>query len=118
MTYKGESVEFIQLVSYLGEEYRNKTFKENQNYFKEKINEKISFSCSFECPIEDMICINHKDVIGKRYTDEDKGVLLSGLEELKTIFPNSFINLHLYSFIEGEGNSIDITGEEFEELYG
>lgn len=115
MTYKGERVEFIQLVSYLGEKRKNKTFKENQDYFKKKIHGKLSFPCSFECPIEDMICINHGDVIG--YTDEERGGVLSGLEELKAIFPDSFINLHLYSFIESEGNSIDITDEEFEKLY-
>lgn len=117
MVYQGQNVEFIQLVSYLGEEYTNKTSKENQAYFKKMISGKLSFTCSFECSIEDMICINHDDVIGTRYTEEeDKAVLLSGLEELKMIFPNSFINLHLEGFIE-EGNTVDLTGEEFKELY-
>lgn len=115
MIYEGQKVEFIQLVSYLGEEWKNKTFQENQNYFMKKINGKLTFSCSFECPIEDMICINHEDVLGT--TEEDKGTLLNGLEELKTILPNSFINLNLGGFVENVGNSIDLTGEEFRKLY-
>lgn len=117
MLYKDKSVEFIQLVSYIGNEHVNKTYKENQKFFKERISGKLSFSCSFECPIEDMICVNHKDTPSIGDTEEDRKALLYGLNELKQVFPNTFINLHLSGFVEDEGNSIDLTGEEFEKLY-
>jgi hypothetical protein len=117
MIYKGQNVEFIQLVSYMGEEHKNKTFKENQKFFMEKISGKLSFSCTFECPIEDMICINHRNTPGIGDTEEDRKALLCGLEELKKFFPDSYINLNLDGFIENEGNSIDLTGEEFNSLH-
>lgn len=114
MNYKGKNVESIQLVCYMGDEFKNKSFQENQKYFKEQIKGRISFDYSFECPIEDMICINYDGLHSN--TKEGKEKLLYGLEELNKIFPNSFINLYLDDFVE-EGNCIDLTGEKFRELY-
>lgn len=120
MIYKNKKVEFIQLVCYLGEEFKGNTYKENEEIFSQKISDTISFPYSYECPIEDMICLNHEGINQERLlipTKEDMEALISGLEELKESFPNSFLNLNLDGFIEEEGNSIDLTIEEFRSLY-
>jgi len=116
MMYQGHNIESFKLVSYLGEERKSNTRQENQKYFLDMIKGKTTFACSIECPIEDMICVGHDDVIGEQLSEWEKEALLIGLEELKAIFPNSFINLYLSGFIK-DGNCIDITGEEFRELY-
>jgi hypothetical protein len=113
--YKGIEVRFIQLVSYLGDEYKDKDFKEVQAHFKKMIKKhKFPYGCSFECPIEDMICINLDGSID--IADSGKEKLLKALYELKKIFPDSYINLNLEDFLP-EGNTIDLTGEEFKKLY-
>lgn len=116
MMYQGHNIESFQLVSYMGEERKQFTCQENQKYFSEIIDGKISFACSIECPIEDMVCVGLDDVTGEQLTEWEKEALLCGLEELKAVFPNSFVNLYLSGFTK-DGNCIDITGEEFRKLY-
>lgn len=114
MIYKGIEVSFIQLVSYLGDEYKDKDFKEVQSHFKKQIKKyKFPYGCSFECPVEDMVCIN---LDGMNIEDAGKRKLLEALHELKKIFSDSYINLNLEDFLP-EGNTIDLTGEEFKNLY-
>ncbi len=114
MIYRGKEVEYMNLVTYLGKEYKNNQFYINKVYFNAKIKDNLSFPYSFESTIDDMVIIYHEEVVG--VTEEDKARLLEGLEELKRIFPNSFINFNLQGFLP-EGNSIDLTGEEFRKLY-
>lgn len=115
MRYKGIEVRFIQLVSYMGDEYKDKDFKEVQEYFKKQIQKQhFPYSISFECPIEDMICIGLDN-----YKGTGKPTLwkyFEALYELKKIFHDSYINLNLDAFLP-EGNTIDLTGEEFVRLY-
>lgn len=114
MEYKGVKVNYVQLVSYMGEGFKKNSAKENQLLFKNKIKYGFPYSCSFECPIEDMICINLDWNDG--INEDERPALLCALERLKKIFPESFINLNLDDFVE-EGNCIDLTGEQFREMY-
>lgn len=115
MKYKGIDVSFIQLTSYMGNKFKDKNFKEVQDYFKKRIRKYYyPYDISFECPIEDMICIGLD-----KYTGLNEKTLLAynhALYELKRIFPDSYINLNLEDFLP-EGNTIDLTGEEFQKLY-
>lgn len=115
MIYQGINIESFQLVSYLGEERKHNTRQENQKYFMDTVGE-LSFSYTAECPIEDMICIDHDDVTGENLSEWEREALLSGLEEIKAIYPNSYISIYLSGFIK-DGNCFDITADEFKELY-
>lgn len=117
MLYKGIKVEFIQLVSYMGEIHKKKAIIENQNYFMDMISGRLSFPCSFECPAEDIIYITHKNIIGTGDEVGERKALLKGLKELKKIFPYSFINLCLDGALDIEGTSIDLTEEDFIKFY-
>lgn len=117
MLYKGNKVEFIQLVSYMGEIHKKKAIIENQNYFMDMISGRLSFPCSFECPAEDIIYITHKNVSSTTNEVRERKALLKGLKELKKIFPYSYINLCLYETLDKEGTSIDLTEEDFIKLY-
>jgi hypothetical protein len=117
MLYKGNNVEFIQLVSYMGEAHKKKALIENQNFFMEMISGRLSFPCSFECPAEDIIYITHKNISSTGDEIGDTKALLKGLKELKKIFPYSFINLCIDEDVDKEGTSIDLTEDEFIKLY-
>ena len=115
MKYKNVEISFIQLVTYMGDEFKDNTSHDNQTIFKNKIRRnKFPYNFSFECPIEDMICINIDDVSG--FTKEGRKELINALNELKKIYGKSFINLSLDDFIDGEGNCIDLTEVEFLEI--
>ena len=116
MMYQGINIESFRLVSYMGEERKNNTRQEIQKYFSDMTDGKISFACTIECPIEDMICVGHDDVISENLSEWEKEALLIGLEELKVIFPNSYINIYLSGFTK-DGNCFDITADEFRKLY-
>ena len=53
MKYKGIEILKIFPIVYLGDEFKNKSFKYNEEYFKEKTkNLNFKYKFSYECPIE------------------------------------------------------------------
>lgn len=73
MKYEGIEILAINPVVYLGEEFKNNSFKYNEEYFKEKIKDlKFSYSFSYECPIDDVV------VIGFNYEDNYNPFIKAG----------------------------------------
>lgn len=120
MLYKNVKVEQVSVSVYMGETYAMNDFKSNQNIFKRKIS-KHGAICGFgfECPIDDLICIypdgmgDVREIISK--SDFDK--VISIYDEMSKLFDNVKVNLYLDGFLD-EGNSIDLTKEEFVKLVG
>lgn len=116
MKYKNIKVKEIIPVVYLGDEFVNNDWRENQRIFKEKIKD-LNFKAGFgfECPIDDLIVvqIDYNDdfePLAKESTIDD---IFSVTNELLKVFKESVkINLYLDDFLE-EGNSIDLTIAEF-----
>lgn len=114
MKYKNVEVESLSLTCFLGDMFKEIDFKSNQDFFMEQI-KGFSFNCGIECPIEDLICVYINDVSGTGKNDIK--TIVKACEEMKKYFDDTFINLYLEDFIDGEGNSIDLTIDEFEKLY-
>lgn len=116
MKYKNIKVKEINPVVYLGDEFVNNNWKENQRIFKEKIkdlNFKVEFG--FECPIDDLIVvqIDYDDDFEPLAKESTIDNIFSVTNELLKVFKESVkINLYLDDFLE-EGNSIDLTIAEF-----
>lgn len=117
MKYKDVKVLEINPVVYLGEDFKDKNFKYNQDYFKSKIKDcSFAYGFGFECPIEDMVSIHvdYKDDFEPIIREKTLEKILFVTNELLKIFgENVKINLYLDKSIEGIGNSIDIDIKEF-----
>jgi len=117
MKYKEVKVLEINPVVYLGEDFKDKDFRYNQNCFKRKIeNSKFAYGFGYECPIEDMISISvyYEDYFEPIIKEDTLEKILSVTNELlKTFEENVKINLHLDKSIEGIGNSLDMDIKEF-----
>lgn len=115
MLYKNVKVEQISISVYMGKKYVENDFRKNQDIFKKKVS-KQSANCGFcyECPIEDLICI-YPDGLGEleeTISKSDFDKIISVYDEMSKIFENVKVNLYLDDFLE-EGNSIDLSKEEF-----
>lgn len=117
MKYKDIKILDINPVVYLGEDFKDKDFKYNQNCFKRKIkNSVFAYGFGYECPIEDMISISvdYKDDFEPIIQEKTLVKILSVTNELLKIFgENVKINLYLDKSIEGIGNSLDMDIKEF-----
>jgi hypothetical protein len=111
MLYKGVKVEQINLVIYLKEKKREH-WKDNERLVLNWLREN-KISAGVENPIDDLVYI---------YLFEDDEVkdnmkLLSDVyTKIKKEYNEVKINLHLDGFIEEEGNSIDLSLEDFKQL--
>lgn len=117
MKYKGVKVLYINPAVYLGEEFKNNDWRDNQKIFKEKI-KSLDFGVGFgyECPIEDLIDIqvDYRDNLEPLAQMDTIDKIFNVTNELLKVFEDKVkINLHLDDYIEGEGNSIDMTITEF-----
>lgn len=115
MEYKNVKVNYISLVSFIGEEYEDNDYKSKQLLFRKKITkEKFPFSCGIECPVDDLIFTYIDDIAD---TSEDSMKLaVIACEQMIKIYPQTFINLYLDEFVD-EGNCIDLTIEQFINMY-
>lgn len=117
MKYKNIKVSYISPVVYLGEEFKNNDWRDNQKIFKEKIKE-LNFGVGFgcECPIEDLIVVqvDYEDDLEPLAKMDTIDKIFNVTNELLKVFEDSLkINLYLDGYIEAEGNSIDMTISEF-----
>ena len=118
MYYKDSKILEINPVVYLGEKFKDNNFKENQEFFKNKIrNAKFQYDFSFECPIEDLIHVHvdYRDNFIPLAKKDTLNRVSEVFKELSTIFKDVKINLYLDDYIEGIGNSVDLDYEEFDE---
>lgn len=117
MNYKNIKVLEISPVVYLGEEFKNNDWKVNQRIFKDKIKDlEFKYGFGIECPIEDLICvqIDYKDTFEPLAKHDTIDKIFNVTNELLKVFGDKVkINLYLDDYIEGEGNSIDMTITEF-----
>jgi hypothetical protein len=118
MKYKNVNVLEINPVIYLGEEFKNNYFKENQNIFKNKIKQlRFNHNFWYENPIDDMISmyVEYDDDFIPLAKESTIDRIFGVVNELLKVFTEVKINLHLVDFIEGEGNSIDLNIKDFTE---
>lgn len=116
MKYEGIEILAINPVVYLGEEFKDKSFKYNEEYFKEKIKDlKFSYSFSYECPIEDVV------VIGFDYEDNYNPFIKAGsirriittVNELSNVLgENVKVQILLSDYFEGMTNCKQMNLEE------
>lgn len=116
MKYEGIEILAINPVVYLGEEFKDKSFKYNEEYFKEKIKDlKFSYSFSYECPIEDVV------VIGFDYEDNYNPFIKAGsirriittVNELSNVLgENVKVQILLSDYFEETANCMQMNLEE------
>ncbi|MEG0728157.1 MAG: hypothetical protein RR420_00905 [Anaerovoracaceae bacterium] len=131
MKYQNIHVLNVSPVIYLGD--KSKNWKSNQEYVRselEKVKDKIDSCWEIECPIGDMVLIYLpiKDNLSKEdyetMTTEDFLLeaykiatdfsdVLAAYEILNSIFEDVKINLYLDDVIEGIGNNVDMSIDEF-----
>ena len=116
MKYKGIEILKIFPIVYLGDEFKNKSFKYNEEYFKEKTkNLNFKYKFSYECPIENII------FIGFDYEDNYNPIIKPGsveriittISELSKVFEMVKVNLYLDGYIEEIANCVDMNLDEF-----
>lgn len=113
MNYRGIKVLFISPVVYLGEEFKNNHWKDNEKIFKNRIkNLNFISGIRWECPIEDLI------VLSVDYEDDLIDILIkifNTINELLKVFNKDEvkINLYLENLYLDNGDSIDMTIVEF-----
>lgn len=113
MNYRGIKVLFISPVVYLGEEFKNNHWKDNEKIFKNRIkNLNFISGIRWECPIEDLI------VLSVDYEDDLIDTLIkifNTINELLKVFNKDKvkINLYLENLYLDNGDSIDMTIVEF-----
>ena len=109
MLYKNINVQFVNPIIYLGE-ISNDNWKENENIVSTWLYQN-NIDARVECSIDDLVYI---------YLEEGNELNIELLTEIynkaKKNFKEVAINLHLDGFIEGEGNSIDLSLDEFLEM--
>jgi|GEM_PF-3642511 len=108
MLYKGIEVLAINPVVYI-KNNATEIWKENERYVLNKMVELGFDDFGVENPIDDMVCIYFN---GKDWTAE-KELLSSIYDKLSSNFEEVKINLYLDDCIEGVGNTVDLTLEEF-----
>lgn len=116
MKYKDIKILEINPIVYLGEEFKDNTFIENQNIFKDKIKDlQFTQDFSFECPIEDMISIHidYEDKFEPMIKENTVDKIFGIVNELMKVIDDVKINIYLDGYIENEGNSIDLNIKEF-----
>lgn len=111
MLFKGVKVLDVNLVVYLKEK-ATENFKDNENYVAEAIVKEDITDFGVENPIDDMVYIY------LYYVDEvlDTDKFSKIYEMLKRIFPEVKVNLGLDNCLDGVGNTVDLTLEEFLEI--
>lgn len=117
MNYKGVKVLYINPTVYLGEDFKNNDWRDNQRIFKEKI-KNLNFGVGFgyECPIDDLIDIqvDYEDNLEPLAKMDTIDKIFSVTNELLKVFgDNVKMNLYLDNYIKDEGNSIDMTITKF-----
>lgn len=116
MKYKGVEVLAINPVVYLGEKFKNKNFKYNEEYFKEKIKDlKFSYSFSYECPIDDVVVIgfNYNDNYNPFIKNGSIGRIITMVNELSKVFgENVRVQILLNDCFEETANLGQINIEE------
>lgn len=116
MDYKNVKVLEITPVVYLGEEFKDNNWRDNQSIFNQKIkglNFKVGFG--IECPIADLICVQveYEDTLEPLVKEDTMDKIFSVINELLKVFKDVKINLYLDDFIEGGYNSVDLDIKEF-----
>ncbi len=107
MLYKGVKVLEINPVVYIKDK-AVESWKDNEKYVSEKMLEIGFENFGVENPINDLVYIYFQN----RNWSIETG-LSETYEKLTKIFDEVKINIHLDDFIEGLGNSIDLTLNEF-----
>lgn len=117
MKYKEVKILEINPVVYLGDDFKVKDFRYNQNHFKSKIKEtEFAYGFGYECPIGDMISmqVDYEDNFEPIIKQDTTEKIFAITNELIKIFgKNVKINLYLDKSIEGIGNSLDMEVKEF-----
>ena len=108
MLYKKIEVLEINPVVHLKEK-ATKNWKENEKYVLNKMVKFDFNNFGIENPVNDIVYIYFKDKVWSIETEE----LCKIYEKLSKIFDEVKINLYLDDSLEGVGNSIDLTLDEF-----
>lgn len=117
MRYENIKVLEINPVVYLGEEFKNNDWRDNQKLFKERIKD-LDFNVSFgiECPIEDLIYVqvDYEDNFEPLAKMDTIDKIFSVTNELLKVFESNVkVNLYLDSYMKNGDNSVDMTITEF-----
>lgn len=117
MVYENLKVLEISLSVYLGDEYKNNDWKENQEIFQDKIKDlSFDYPFSFECPIEDLICVqlDYKDSLEPLAKAQTIDNVYSVYGELMKVFGEDVkINIYLDGYLKDGSNSVDMSYQEF-----
>lgn len=116
MKYKGINIKEMNIVVFLGEDFIDKDWRENQDYFGEKIKD-LNFKEGFnyECPIEDMVWVylNYKDDFKPIAKESTIDLIFNCYNELMKVFKDIKVEFYLNGFLEDEGNSVMLDIKEF-----
>ena len=117
MKYKNIKVLEINPVVYLGEEFKNNDWRDNQKLFKERIKD-LDFNVSFEieCPLEDLIYVqvDYEDDFEPLIKMNTIDKIFRVTNELLKVFENNVkVNLYLDSYMKNGDISVDMTITEF-----
>ena len=113
MNYRGIKVLFISPVVYLGEEFKNNHWKDNEKLFKNRIkNLNFMFGIKWECPIEDliMLSVDYEDDLDPIIKIDTLIKIFNTVNELLKVFDKDKVKMNLYL---DNCDSIDMTVVEF-----
>jgi hypothetical protein len=117
-------VQNIAITVELGEEFKNKNFRDNQIYAKKQlIKSKIITPLSIECPIDDLVYLQPKfeGETDEGYyikTEEDYTLLKNLFYEIKKCFKDKVVEVTVHSdYLEDYCNEFSISLDEFLEAY-
>lgn len=117
MVYENLKVLEISLSVYLGDEYKNNNWKDNQEIFKDKIKDlSFDYPFSFECPIEDLICVqlDYEDSLEPLAKAQTVDNIYNVYGELMKVFGEDVkINIYLDGYLENGDNCVDMGYKEF-----
>lgn len=116
MNYKNVKVLSIEPVIFLGKDFINNDYRDNEKYVLNKL-EGLSFKSELglECPAEDMVFIQlaHGDDYDPIIKYNTMELIMDTLDKLIKKFNNVKVNLYLNGYINGCGNSVDLSIKEF-----
>lgn len=113
MNYRGIKVIFISPVVYLGEEFKNKHWKDNEKTFKNRIkNLNFISGIRWECPIEDLIVlsVDYEDDLDPVIKIDTLIKIFNTINVLLKVFNKDEVKMNLYL---DNCDSIDMTIIEF-----
>lgn len=116
MNYKNVKVLSIEPVIFLGKDFINNNYRNNEEYVLNKINGfEFKSELGIECPSEDMVFIQlaQYDDYDPIIMQDTMEIIMDTLDKLIKVFDDVKINLYLDGYIDGHGNNVDLSIKEF-----